>query len=157
MDKQRFSFLRRLEGGDSHKLFYDREHDLYALADNSGLLPTDTDDGALYIDKSRKARVVKGFSKEYPITVSIPVMAKDISLYTWCNTGLVGANTLRKLTGLEVEVDEEVAWMLEAARELLEYAEIPEVDPTADPHMELLDADTQRWARKDDAKLQAGN
>lgn len=104
----RFRFICRLHKGDGHKLFFDNHAGLYAIADNSGDRPDETDDGVLHIDVSRPMRVgamgmISGKGNE--VVASFPVISERSGGEYKVLTTLGGAATLkRNVPGLKVSM-----------------------------------------------------
>jgi len=97
---QRFKFICRLNGGDSHKLFFDNDTDQFAIADNSGRRPDETDDGVLLLDPSRLVKVTNG---SMGLRATCPVKSVSGIPYTILTT-LHGATTLKKKAGMQVDL-----------------------------------------------------
>ena len=53
---ERFKFLYQVTP-DSHKFFHDMETDRIAIADLSGYFPNQTEDGILYLDRTRQVEL----------------------------------------------------------------------------------------------------
>ena len=81
-----------------HKLFREdngfRAPELcpYAIADDSGNTPDETDDGALYLDFSKPLRLLG--SSNMGLRVSFAVLDRDGESMGYVSTGLIGGITL---------------------------------------------------------------
>ena len=73
MDKYKWGVVEVLT--DGHRLFPEHEGVRFAIADDSGREPQDTDDGILWLDFSRKLMVEKD---HVAIPLSSPAMSRHV-------------------------------------------------------------------------------
>jgi len=131
MREYNWKFVKRL-AKDEHRLFLDTHSGDYAIADNSGPYPDNTDDGVLWIIPNQKLQFKTQGQGSLPIRV-INSEGKISYAFTSLDGGLVLQNlfgwslTLLTYTGIEVSLKEVVspktmkeeqtdvddAWMLE--------------------------------------------
>lgn len=93
INTQRWEFVHQIP--DGHKIFREKSTLRYAVADNSGRMPEDTNDGVLFVDDTKRVSAINS-------TMQVPVLNADDEPYSVLMT-IEGGLWISATMGMEIQ------------------------------------------------------